>query len=313
MLTDAQLEEQKTGIGGSEAATVLGINPFKTAFQLYLEKRGEAPPEDPEFLKQSRYWGSKLEEPVREAYAEETGYKVQRVNKLMRSKEHPFMIAFLDGRVVGEDRRIGYEGKTAVRADGWGESGSNEVPAYIMCQCQHYLAVTNYDLWDLAVLIGNRDFRLYRIAPIDEIIEQVVTAEETFWDRVEAGVPPEPDWQASSMTRLIKNMYKGTDGTVIELPAVAEHYHKALEDARKQRDLYNGIVDGCRNHLAMMMKEAAFGLLPDGTVYTRKRIVRSSYSVGETEYTMMRHVKKVPAEAERAIESGRLIQADAEE
>jgi predicted phage-related endonuclease len=41
-LTKAQLEERRTGIGGSDAATVLGINPFTTAYELYLDKLGEA-------------------------------------------------------------------------------------------------------------------------------------------------------------------------------------------------------------------------------------------------------------------------------
>jgi predicted phage-related endonuclease len=94
---------------------------------LYLDKLGEAPPEDENFLKEARYWGSVLEQPVCDRYAEETGFKIQKVNYLMRSKEHPFMIANIDRRVVAEDRRIGFEAKTAARPDGWGESGSDEI------------------------------------------------------------------------------------------------------------------------------------------------------------------------------------------
>lgn len=307
-LTEAQLEERRSGIGGSDAATILGINPFTTSYELYLDKRGESPPEDEGFLKDARYWGSILEEPVCQAYAEATGYKVQKANQMIRSKEHPFMLANIDRKVVGEDRRIGFEAKTAARPEGWGESGSSEIPPYIMCQVQHYLAVTGYDVWDLGVLIGNRDFRTYRINPIQDIIDQLIEAEEEFWDRVTTGVAPEPQWQSASTTRFIKNFYPGTNGQVVEFPEVAQKYQDVLKDAQEQAKLYNGVIDGCKNRLAMLMGEAAVGLLPDGTAYTRKLQKRKEFTVAETEFIATRHATKLPVDAVKAIESGTVIQ-----
>lgn len=309
-LTKEQLQERRTGIGGSDAAIVLGISPFVTAYELYLDKLGEAPPEDENFLKESRYWGSRLEAPVSDRYAEETGYKIQKANNLIRSKEHPFMIANIDRKVVGEDMRIGFEAKTAARAEGWGESGSNEIPAYIMCQVQHYLAVTGYDCWDLAVLIGNRDYRMYRINPIEDIINQLIEAETEFWDRVESKVAPEPDWQSAATTRFLKNFYPGTNGQVIEFPGVAQKYQDVLKDAQEQKKLYEGIVDGCKNRLAMLMGEAAIGLLPDGTAYTRKEQKRKEFVVAETSFIATRHTTKLPVAATKAIEEGTVIKLE---
>jgi len=306
-LTKAQLEERRSGVGGSDAATVLGINPYTTAYELYLDKIGEAPPEDETFLKESRYWGSVLEEPVANRYAEETGYKIQKSNNLIRSKEHPFMLANIDRKVVGEDRKIGFEAKTAARPDGWGESGSSEIPAYIMCQCQHYLAVTGYDHWDLAVLIGNRDYRQYRINPIESIINDLIQAEEEFWDRVQSKVAPEPQWQSAATTRLIKNLYPGTNGNVVILPEVAQKYHDVLNDSQEQAKLYQGIIDGCKNRIAMLMGEAAVGVLPDGSAYTRKEQTRKAFEVAETSFVVTRHTAKLPVDAERAIEAGTAI------
>lgn len=310
MLTKAQLEERRSGIGGSDAATVLGINPFTTAYELYLDKLGEAPPEDEDFLKESRYWGSVLEAPVADRYAKETGYKIQKANQMIRSKEHPFMLANIDRKVVGEDRRIGFEAKTAARADGWGESGSDEIPPYIMCQVQHYLAVTGYDCWDLAVLIGNRDFRMYRINPIPSIIEQLIEAETEFWDRVTHKVAPEPDWQSASTTRFLKNFYPGTNGQVVQLPEVAQKYQDVKIDAEKQAKFYQGIIDGCKNRIAMLMGEAAVGILPDQTAYTRKEQTRREYTVSETTFVVTRHATKLPVAAVKAIEEGTLIKLE---
>jgi len=306
-LTKAQLEERRTGVGGSDAATVLGINPYNTQYELYLDKLGEAPPEDADFLKESRYWGSVLEQPVCDRYAEETGFKVQRANQLIRSKEHPFMIANIDRKVVGEEMRIGFEAKTAARPDGWGESGSDEIPPYIMCQVQHYLAVTGYDVWDLAVLIGNRDYRSYRINPIQSIIDDLIEAEEEFWDRVQAKVAPEPQWQSAATTRLIKNLYPGTNGNVIELPETAQKYHDVMKDANEQRLIFEKVVDGCKNRIAMLMGESAIGLLPDGSAYTRKEQTRKAFEVAENTFIVTRHASKLPVAATKAIEEGTVI------
>jgi putative phage-type endonuclease len=306
-LTKAQLEERRTGVGGSDAATVLGLNPFTTAYELYLDKIGEAPPEDEDFLKEARYWGSVLEQPVCDRYAHETGYKVQKANQLIRSKEHPFMLANIDRKVVAEDRRIGFEAKTAARPEGWGESGSAEIPPYIMLQCQHYLAVTGYDIWDLAVLIGNRDYRSYRITPIKDIIDQLIEAETEFWDRVQAKVAPEPQWQSAATTRLMKNLYPGTNGQVIEFPEIASKYHDVCTDARAQKKLYDGIIDGCNNRIAFFMGEAAVGILKDGSAYTRKEQTRKEYTAAATSFVVTRHTNKMPVAATKAIEDGTVI------
>ena len=306
-LTKEQLEERRTGVGGSDAATILGINPFQDAYGLYLDKRGEAPPEDEDFLKESRYWGSVLEAPVSDRYAEETGYKIQKSNQLIRSKKYPFMIANIDRKVVGQEERIGFEAKTAARSEGWGESGSDEIPAYIMCQCQHYLAVTEYDFWDLAVLIGNRDYRQYRIAPIDQIIEDLIDAEQEFWDRVTNEVAPEPNWQSAATTRLMKNLYPGTNGQVVELPEIAQRYQDVMDDSNEQKNIYDKVVIGCKNRLAMLMGENSVGLLPDGTAITRKLQKRKEYVAAASEFMVSRRVKTLPKLATDAIDNGTVL------
>jgi putative phage-type endonuclease len=314
-LTKAQLEERRTGIGGSDAATVLGLNPFTTAYELYLDKIGEAPEnteENPQ-REEAFYWGSVLEQPVADRYAKETGYKVQKANQLIRSKEHPFMVANIDRKVVGEDRRIGFEAKTSARSDGWGESGSAEIPPYIMLQCQHYLAVTGYDVWDLAVLIGNRDYRSYRINPIESIINELIEAEQEFWDRVENRVAPEPQWQSAATTRLIKDLYPGTNGQVIALPEVAQKYHDVQKDAEAQRKLFDGIIEGCKNRMAMLMGEAAIGIMPDQSAYTRKLQKRKEFVVKASEFVATRHTTKLPVDAVKAIENGTVLSLENED
>jgi putative phage-type endonuclease len=301
-LTPEQLEERRSGIGGSDAAVVLGINPFRDPLSLYLDKRGELPEEDDKD-KPAFFWGSLLEGAICEAYSLQTGYKVIKQNQMLRSAEHPFMIANLDRRVVGTGIKRGFEAKSDAWGIGWGASGSDEIPAYIMCQVQHYLKVTGWDQFDLGVLIGNRDFRLYTIVPIEEIINQLVEAEQEFWDRVQAGVQPEPTWDAKSTTRLIKTLYPGTNGKVVRFPQVAQAYQDVLNDAKEQRIKYEKVEEGCKNRIAMMMGEASAAILPDDSCYTRKITARKGFTTEDTTFMATRRATKQPKIVAEALEN----------
>ncbi len=260
-------------------------------------------------MKEARYWGSVLEAAVADRYAQETGYKIQRANQLIRSKDHDFMIANIDRKVVGEALRIGTEIKTAAGPWGWGESFTDEIPPAYMLQCQHYLAVTGYDFWDLAVLIGNRDYRQYRIAPIEEIKEQLIAAEMEFWDRVQVGMAPEPNWQSEATTRLFKALYPGTNGHVVKLPPLAQKYQDVMDDASHQRGIYDKVIVGCKNRIAAIMGPNAVGILDDGSVIIRKEQTRKAYEVPEKTFMVSRRTSRIPVEAQKKIDSGEIWSA----
>lgn len=311
MLTPEQLAERRTGIGGSDAAIVLNIHPFREPLWLYHEKRGSLPVADPdEETPTNLHWGSLLEQPICDYFSGYTGKKLIRQNQLIRSKKYPFMVAHVDRRVVGmeDGRRIGMEAKSDAWGHGWGPSGSSEIPPYIMVQCQHYLVVTEWDEWDLAVLIGNRDFRTYKIFPIMEIIEPMIAAEEVFWDRVQAGVPPEANYEHKSTIELVKRLYPGTNGSVVRLPDVAQELADTIDKANEAIKVEKQVVDGCKARIAMMLGEASAGLLPDGTCFTRKEIQRAGYSVDATSFMQLSRVKKLPKLVEQALQNNTIIE-----
>lgn len=89
------------GIGSSDAAAALGLSPYKSPLELWLEKTNRKPPTD---LSQSEavYWGTVLEAIIANVYAERTGNKVRRINAVLQHPEHHHMLANLD-RAVGSD------------------------------------------------------------------------------------------------------------------------------------------------------------------------------------------------------------------
>ena len=206
------LEARRTGIGGSDAAKiVLSPEQYKYADPgaLYLDKIGEGPAEEEPSL--AARHGTWCEEFVAQLWEEATGLKVRRLNLMIRSPEHPFMLADIDRKVVG--RREGLECKTmgefAARmriedpeigeaswvdkfVEGDMETTFSRVPQWY-CQVQHYMAVTGWDMWHLGVLIGNRKFLHYDIPRDQAWIDEMVRQEEEFWNHV---VRRENIWEA---------------------------------------------------------------------------------------------------------------------
>lgn len=296
MLTQEQIAERLTGLGGSDAPVVLGVYPWKDPLYLYHEKRGEIKPEEMlpiEFGRAPAEWGNLLEEKVAEKYASVTGFRVIRDAKTHRSKTHPFMLGHVDRRVQKAGDKRGLEVKVTSLFQNWGK-GSRDVPEYVYAQCQHYIHVLELDQMDVACLLGGNEYRSYELPRDDEFIRLLVDQEEEFWDRVEAGVPPEPHWHSQSVSDLLKLLYPGTDGSVVTLPESAQDWLRVMDEAKEQVKLYGDVVTGAKNHLLAMMGESSVGILPDGTGFTRKEVQRAAYTVEPSSYIDFRHTKKLP-------------------
>lgn len=192
MLSAEQLQQRRQGIGGSDAGTILGVNPYKTPLTLYYEKRGEIDPDDLSG-REAVHWGNVLEDVVAREYSRRTRRKVRRVNRMLSHHEHPWMIGLLDRMVVGEPRILEVKTTSAFASkEAWGEPGSDAVPMTYLAQAQHYLALTCAEVCDLAVLIGGQRFQVYEIPRDEELIEALIEKEAEFWQCVLTATPPPP-------------------------------------------------------------------------------------------------------------------------
>lgn len=190
------LDYRRTGIGGSDASIVAGLNPCSSLYTLYNDKLGLIPPkEDTEAMRQGR----DFEDYVARRWMEATGKKVRRNCYMWRSDEHPFMLADIDREVVGEN--AGLECKTT-SAYNKSDLESGEVPLTYYVQCQHYMAVMGFDRMYLAVLVLGVGFYCFTIERDEKEIATLVHIEEMFWHRVENRQPPEIDGSDSTMNTL---------------------------------------------------------------------------------------------------------------
>ena len=236
----AWLKLRNSGLGGSDASVILGINPWKSALALWAEKTGELPPEDLSG-NQRVYWGQKNEANIAEWFSEQTGKKVIR-RGMMRSCEHPWMLASVDREVVGE--KAGLEIKTAGvdQAKKWQE---DEVPDAYYLQCQWYMAVTGYDRWYIAVLIGGNEAKWKVIERNQEQIDVLIQEGEKFWNMVQSKTPPAPDGSKSA-GEAIAAMHPGGRTETLELQAPEmviayermKHFEAAEKEAAKAKEEY---------------------------------------------------------------------------
>ena len=158
--------------------------------------------------------GRDLEDYVARRFAEASGLRVRHEYSMLRSVDHPCMLADIDRRIIGE--RAGLECKTS-RDITMARYRNGEYPMEYYCQCLHYLAVTGWDCWYLAVLVYGTDLLIYKICR-DEVmddIEALIKAEEAFWDNhMVLDVPPAPD-ALDSTAAALGSVYPHEDGTTV--------------------------------------------------------------------------------------------------
>lgn len=213
MSREEWLNVRGNGIGSSDAAASVGISPYKSPLELWLEKTGRQ--EAPDLAANDAvFWGTTLEHIIASVYAERTGVKVRRLNAVLQHPEHPFMLANLDRVVQHPTDGSGIlEVKTAgVNSARFWEEG---VPDSYQCQVLHQLAVTCKEWCDVAVLIGGQDFRVYRVIRDDAKITDLIQREAKFWQCVLDDVPPPVDGSESS-GRALASMYPSDRGDVLD-------------------------------------------------------------------------------------------------
>lgn len=211
------LSVRQGGIGSSDAATAVGLNPYKSQLELWMEKTGRQdllPQEDPNDESSPMYWGTLLEPIVAAHYTRRSGHKVRRINAVLQHPIHPWMRANIDREVTGAPDVQILECKTA------GINGArlwrDGVPEYVQLQVMHQLAVTGKQAADVAVLLGGQELQVHRIERDDVLIVQLIELEARFWRLVETDTAPPADGSDSADLAL-RCLYPRDIGSVLDL------------------------------------------------------------------------------------------------
>lgn len=188
MISPAEIEIRKTGIGASEIGAIAGLSPYAGPLDIYLRKLDLIDDETSEAAE----WGHVLEPVIADRYARETGATLTTCTTL-RHPEHPWILATPDRRAaLGADSWL-VEVKTASLrvAHRWGDPGTDEVPEEYLAQVTWQMFVEGSRRADVALLLGGQEYRTYSIPFDPELAAALVERGREFWhDHVLTQVPP---------------------------------------------------------------------------------------------------------------------------
>ncbi|MDD3930127.1 MAG: YqaJ viral recombinase family protein [Sphaerochaeta sp.] len=250
----AWLDCRRKYIGGSDAAAVLGLSKWSSPLSVYADKLGLVPErEDNEAMRQGR----DLEDYVAQRFSEKTGLKVRRENHIIVNDEVPFMAANIDRRIVGVDE--GLECKTTSVYNKTDFEGG-DVPKEYYVQCVHYLAVTRYRRWHLAVLVLNKGFYTFTIDRNDIEIDALIALEKKFYDEhIVVQIPPEPE---EGDSELLSTLYPHSNDGFVPLQHISATL-KELASCKAQAKMLDGTIKTLENFVKQALGDASQG--SDGT------------------------------------------------
>lgn len=285
------LDGRQIGIGSSDVAKIIGLSKWGTALDVYLDKTR---PLVAGKLSPPLEWGHRLEPAIAGAIIDHFGWELRKVPTVIH-REHRYLIASVDRLTSAEGPNDVVEIKSTSVAEGWGEPETAEIPTHYWVQVQHQMEVLHEtygtELAWVFVLIGQSDFRRYRVPRDPDYLETVIEPLTEFWSRVQSRTPPEPDWSHASTLDAIQRLYRPTAGQSVELTpygqSLVEEYARLGEEvgaATKRRD-------EAKARIIAEMGDAESATMPDGRIVQRKVVERAGYTVKPASYVDFR-IKK---------------------
>lgn len=226
------LEIRKQGIGSSEVATILGLNPFETPYELWLQKTGKAAPKQENFAMKAGHY---LEDAVAQFWHDETGREIIKrsaTDWLIRDEQRPYLQVSPDRTywLNGEKRNNVNKGilecKTTMKS-----IDENDIPKNWFCQVQYQLGVAGLQHGSLAWLTAGREFGWVDIEFNADFFNWMVEQVEKFWtENVLGGIEPAPIRASDILAKYSQH----TGGKFIEVADEVYETYKQLKDVNKE-------------------------------------------------------------------------------
>lgn len=247
-------------IGGSDIAAIVGLSPWRSPLDVYLEKTGQAAPA---VVNDAMRWGTLLEPTIIAEYSRATGRPVRKRKQPYVHPVYKYIAGHVDGIVV-KTRRV-VEAKAVARE--W-----EDVPDYYQTQVQWYMHLAKADAADVAALIAGQRLRIYEVQEDRDAQRMLIEAAIEFWERhVEARVPPPPRSEGD-----VQKLWSAKNGKQIVSTSEIEQLVREIAQIREQIASLEASEQERRNRIAIYMQDATELIAPNGDVllsygaYTRK-------------------------------------------
>lgn len=266
-ITAAQKESRKSHLGSSDMAAVLGLDPRRTPYDVWLEKTGKLVDSDEN--SDAMYAGTMFENGVLDHAERELG-KLSR-NQYRSAKDRGIPLgANIDAIVVASGLPV--EAKTTGLfgpvLEHWGDAGTDEVPERVIIQVHVQMICTLTITAHVPAFIGGRGFVMYQV-PYEPTIGEVISeTADRFWNsHVLADIPPDNSLPTAKVIKRIRREPESVvdiDYSLIERWQEANVIFKAAKDAKENAEV----------EMLLALGEAEAGATTKGllTFYQQSRV-----------------------------------------
>ncbi|WP_242890145.1 lambda-exonuclease family protein [Actinomadura litoris] len=290
-------ELSRTAVTASEIAIVLGISPWGSAFNLYHLKRGTI---TDDFEDNAMSLGRHLEPWIADRWAEDHPEFGVDITGLWQSEDRPWQMAtpdrYLWGLAAGERDWRKHDSlleiKSSAGYEGWGEDGTDEIPAHIRAQVLWQLDTLGLTKGHVTCWFKHTDQRRDYVIAYDEADVDLMRCEaHSFLEAVKHGDPPPIDASAATGHALMKLWPTVEDHEAIVPAGLRRRYHAALVAQKKAKER----VKRAENEIRARIGNAKTVLDPTG----EKVATRSKYEVREHVRAAYTVDKLVPPRAKK--------------
>jgi putative phage-type endonuclease len=272
----AWLKARAEGIGGSEAAIIMGASSWGSPYQLWQDKAGLAPVED--FDNEVLRFGRVVEPVIAADYEQLTGRQLLHLGD-WAIRKHPriaCMFATHDRIIVpgvGTPPSAGRSGpgilsiKSANTWRGVEWLEGEEPPLPYQVQFQHELACSGFTWGSFAVLVWGKGVKWIDAVRNERFIATLEAECEAFWGRVTNGDPPPIDGSEHT-TDALRRLYPGDGGNTVVLPPEAAVWAARVDEINAQVKQLEAEKDELHNRVRALLKDATEGGVPGGPAWT---------------------------------------------
>lgn len=277
------LAERRTRLGATDISAIFGINPYRTAYEVWLEKRGLL--EDWQG-NEATYLGNLLEPGLLDE-AENRWGQLER-NVVVQAPGLP-IASTLDGWLTDDEEPV--EIKTAglvsefAELGHWGDPGTDEIPEWYLVQAHTQLFCTGSERCRMLALIGGRGIVEYEIQRDQEICDAIVGRAVEWWtDHIKHKIEPPRDCvPAIEILKRIKREPESCEmlgETDLEL---VDRWEAAKAEAKVAKDT----AEELKSQVLLTLGTSEAGLLPDGRMLTYLERSRKGYVVESCKFRVL--------------------------
>jgi putative phage-type endonuclease len=284
-ITAAQLEQRKKHVGSSDMAAVLGLSPWKSAWDVWVDKTGKLQPER-EAPNAAAHAGNLFERGVLSFARQELG---KLIRNQYRAAAEFHLGANIDALAVERENQP-VEAKTAglfgpLRGE-WGESGTDQVPDLYIIQAHVHMICAERDLCHLAAFLGGRGFTLYAIPLVPELAEIIKCRAVEFWENhVVRDIPPAESWPSLDVAKRIRRQPK----KVVRIPAGLVAGWQQIAETRREAEDAEKMA---KSFILAALGDAEAGVTETGEAVTYFVESKREFTVKAHSGPVLRHKKK---------------------